>query len=133
MKFQKGSRWVRYYIIIICAIRTVLLSMSMARGFRFYFPHISPRINLAMLSATLILEWIEALFFDVVHIMIFIITFILDGLVSYYCGIRIFSIYGERTLFESICFGNIIFIVIDIILVIYFIIRYACGKKYFRT
>lgn len=128
MQTEKNIPGIRVYIIVISTLRTLILMRAGTRGFSIYFPRMNAGYNLALSIVVLIIFWFIAIFFNSVRPVFIWIAFLLDGLMSYFCGMGIYRQYGTMNIYEAVCFGHVISIIIDILLIIY-LINLQYGRK----
>lgn len=121
MRRDKNTLWIRIYIIAICIIRTLLLLLAGINGFSKYFPRVQADYNLILSTVLLIMFWLIAIFFESINPFFIWVTFLLDGIMSYFCGMGIYRQYKSMNIYECIYFGNIIFIIIDVFLIVYLV------------
>ncbi len=121
MRRDKYISWIRIYIIVICIVRTLVLLIAGANGFNIYFPRSHADHNLVFSSVVLIIFWLIAIFFESINPVFIWFAFLLDGLMSYFCGMGIYRQYGSINIYEAICFGNIVFIMLDILFIVYLV------------
>lgn len=123
MKKNKETSLIRLYIVAISIIRTLILLLAGTNGFSMYFPRIDADYNLVLSMVVLIMFWFIGIFFESVKPAIVWIAFLLDGFMSYFCGMNIYRQYRTINIYEAICFGHVIFIIIDILFIIYLVNR----------
>lgn len=128
MQRDKNITAVRAYIIVMSTVRTLILILAGTRGFSKYFPRMHADYNLTFAIVVLIIFWFIAIFFNSVRPAFIWIAFLLDGLMSYFCGMGIYREYGTMNLYEAICFGHVLIIIIDILLIIY-LINWQYGRE----
>ena len=129
MQREKNILRIRIYIIAISAVRTLILVLAGIRGFGVYFPRMNAGYSLTLSIVVLIIFWFIAIFYNSVRPAFIWIAFLLDGLTSYFCGLGIYRQYGTMNLYEAICFGHVLNIMIDILLIVYLIHwQYEQGK-----
>lgn len=121
MQREKNILRIRVYIIVVSVLRTFIFLLAGIRGFNQYFPRTNIGYNLTFAIITLIIFWFIAIFYNSVKPVFIWLAFLLDGLISYFCGLGLYRRYGSMNLYEAICFGNVVNIIIDILLIMYFI------------
>ncbi|NMA96193.1 MAG: hypothetical protein GX974_09165 [Clostridiales bacterium] len=95
--------------------------MASIRGFNIYFPRIKPGYAVTVSIITLIIFWVIAIFYNSIKPFLIWGAFLLDGLISYFYGLEIYRQYGTMNIYEGICFGNAIIIIVDILLIAFLI------------
>lgn len=121
MRRNKKISLVRVYIISICILRTLVLVIAGIKGFSIYFPRNNTDYKLVLSIVVLIGFWLSAIFYQFRKLSFLWIVFLLDGFMSYFCGMSIYRKYGTMNIYEAIYCGNIFFIIIDILLIAYLV------------
>ncbi|NMA96002.1 MAG: hypothetical protein GX974_08175 [Clostridiales bacterium] len=123
MQRQRGILSIRLYIIAISAVRTLIWILASIRGFNLYFPRIKPGHMVTISIIILIMFWVIAIFYNSIKPFLIWVVFLLDGLISYFYGLGIYREHGIMNIYEGICFGNVIIIIVDILLIVFLIHR----------